>query len=154
MAPRSTRSTKSDPMTDESNLPAATPDAAEATGDESTGATATTETLTPEAQAAADAEAAKIAERKAYAKARRERIKAEQEAAGLVLKREYTTADGSVFTNRKDAAKHIAVLKFRELISSNPLTDANGYAVPEQHVSDWLHANRKEVQSFLRMFKD
>jgi hypothetical protein len=141
-------------MTDETSLPPVASDATETTGDESTVAPAPAESLTPEAQAEADAEAAKIAERKAYAKARRERIKAEQEAAGLMLKREYTTADGSVFTNRKDAAKHIAVLKFREVIAASPLMDGNGYAVPEQNVSDWLHVNRKEVQSFLRMFKD
>jgi hypothetical protein len=141
-------------MSDETNLPAATPDAAEITGDESTVSATPDAAEDIKSQAAADAEAAKIAERKAYAKARRERIKAEQEAAGLVLKREYTTADGSVFTNRKDAAKHIAVLKFRDLIAASPLMDGNGYAVPEQNVSDWLHANRKEVQSFLRMFKD
>jgi hypothetical protein len=141
-------------MTDETSLPPVASDATETTGDESTVAPAPAESLTPEAQAEADAEAAKIAERKAGAKARRERIKAEQEAAGLMLKREYTTADGSVFTNRKDAAKHIAVLKFREVIAASPLMDGNGYAVPEQNVSDWLHVNRKEVQSFLRMFKD
>ena len=134
MASRSSRSTPT--VTDES------------TAGETAAASAPE--LTPEEQA----KAAKIAERKAYAKERRERIKAELEAAGLILKREYTTADGATFKTKREAANHIAVLKFRELVASNPLNDNNGYAVDPETVSDWLRTHKGAVSSYLRLLKD
>jgi hypothetical protein len=131
-------------VTDESTAPATD----ESTAGETAAASA------PELTTEEQAKAAKVAKRKAYAKERRERVKAEQEAAGLILKREYTTADGATFKTKREAANHIAVLKFRELVASNPLNDNNGYAVDPGTISDWLRTHKDAVSSYLRLLKD
>lgn len=100
------------------------------------------------------ADEAKIAERRAYAKERRERIKAEREAAGLILNREYTTADGATFKTKREAVMHIAVLKFRELIESQPLNSNDGYPVDPEAIADWLKTHKESVLAFLREVKN
>lgn len=94
-----------------------------------------------------------IEKRKAYSKARRERIKAEQEAAGLILKREYRTADGAVFTNKKDAARHIATLAFTEYVQANPFApeiDGAAVNVPAPVLAAWIEAHREYLLPYLR----
>jgi hypothetical protein len=99
-------------------------------------------TLTPEQEA-------KIAERKA----KREQKRAEEEAAGLILRREYTTADGATFKTKGAAAAHIATLKFRETIESFPLLHSSGYATDPVTITDWLQANREAITAYLRKVK-
>ena len=121
----------------------------------------TDETTPPEAPEAGEApltpeqkEAAAIEKRKAYSKARREKIRQEQEAAGLVLRREYTTADGATFTNKSEAAAHIAKLNFREYVEANPfnpiVAGVGEVVIPADALAAWIVENREHVLPFLR----
>lgn len=108
----------------------------------------------PEAPVLSDKEREAIEKRKAYSKARRDKIRAAQEAAGLILKREYRTADGAVFTNKADAAKHIATLAFREYVQANPFApEIEGYGavpIPADALAAWIVGNRDHLLPFLR----
>lgn len=152
MAPRSSRSVST--VTDESTAPVTDESTSAAEGGDATPATEQLAEPAPELTPERQAEAAKIAERKAKAKERREHIRREQEEAGLVLKREYTTADGATFKTKREAAIHIAVLKFRDLISGNPLITAEGYTVDPESLSNWLRTHKDAVASYLREVKD
>ena len=102
---------------------------------------------------AEEKEALAAEKRKAYSKARRDKIRAAQEAAGLILKREYRTADGAVFTNKKDAARHVATLAFQEYVEANPFTpiiDGAPITVGSDVLAHWIESHRAYLLPYLR----
>jgi len=98
-------------------------------------------------------EIAAAAKRKVYSDKRRARIKAEEEAAGLVLQRQYVMADGSVFTSKKDAARYIASKGFLEFVAAHPFApviDGAALEIPAEAISEYVLAHRAYLLKFLR----
>lgn len=107
----------------------------------------------PAPLSAEEKEALAAAKRKEYSKKRRDKIRAAQEAAGLILKREYRTADGAVFTNKKDAARHVATLAFQEYVTDNPFVpviDGAPITVPADVLAHYIETHRAYLLSYLR----
>lgn len=155
--PRASRSTKTTPSSPEDSTPMTSDVADSGVFPEESEETTPSTSPSPSLAEGGGKDDEATEKRRAYAKARRERIRAEQEAAGLVLRREYTTADGQTFTNKKDAARHIAMLNFITFVENQapfqPIINEEVVTVGADAIAGWLEANSKAVGDFLRMVK-
>ena len=107
--------------------------------------------------AADSTELSAVEKRRAYQKARRERLKQEQEAAGLVAQKGFMTADGATFRTKKEAARHIAYCKFQTHVAEEGklLYSEGGVTqeVPSGSLALWLEMNRAQVLEVLKSVK-